>query len=79
MPKYQTEVVVDLVGPDGNAFAILGLVRSALREAGATSSEIEAYRTEATSGDYANLLAVSGEWVRFSTTSMEEDDDEDDE
>ena len=76
MPRYETEVIVDLVGPDGNAFAILGMVRSALREAGATSSEIEAYRAEATSGDYANLLAVSGEWVRFSTTSMEEDYDD---
>ena len=76
MPRYETEVIVDLAGPDGNAFAILGMVRSALREAGATSSEIEAYRAEATSGDYANLLAVSGEWVRFSTTSMEEDYDD---
>lgn len=78
MPKYNVPLKVDLSGPDGNAFVILGRVRSILRQIGASDEEIAAYRTQATSGDYENLLAVTAEWVDF---QPEDDDweDEDDE
>lgn len=50
---------------DGNAFAVLGAVQNALRRAGYSRAELDAYFEEATSGDYANLLAVSMRYVDF--------------
>ena len=54
---------VRLVGADGNAYAILGRVIGALRQAGYTPEEIARYQEEATSGDYHHLLRVTMEWV----------------
>jgi len=48
--------VVRLVGEDGNAFMVLGLVFRALREAGWSKEERLAFQAEATSGDYNHLL-----------------------
>ena len=62
MPKYP-EVKVQLTGEDGNAFAILGKVILAMRRAGIKKGEIQAYREEATSGDYDHLLQVTMHWV----------------
>lgn len=50
---------LDLVGIDGNAFAVMGAVSRALRRAGNPPAVVDAYRKEATAGDYDNLLAVS--------------------
>ncbi len=61
MAKYN--VTVKLVGEDGNAFAILGKVKRALREAGASAEEIQQFMDEATSGDYNHLLQTAMEWV----------------
>ena len=58
-------VKVKLVGKDGNAFAILGNIVSALKRAGATPDEIKRFQAEATSGDYNNLLATCGRWVNI--------------
>ena len=41
IPKYN--VKVKLVGTDGNAFAIMGKVKRALRDAGATDEEVTQY------------------------------------
>ena len=61
MPKYDVEV--QLVGKDGNAFAILGAVQKALRNAGASKADIDMFYNEATSGDYDHLLRTAMEWV----------------
>jgi len=61
MPKYNIEV--QLSGNDGNAFAIMASIRSALKRAGASESEISLYTQESMSGDYDNLLRVANEWV----------------
>ncbi len=61
MPKYPN-VEVELVGGDGNAFAIIGAVKKACRKAKIPSSVFEDYRKEAMSGDYDNLLRVTMEW-----------------
>ena len=58
----KTKVRVKLVGKDGNAFAILGRVRRALREAG-YHELAEQYLKEAQAGDYDNLLRVTMEYV----------------
>ena len=61
MPK--TNVTVKLVGEDGNAFAIMGAVTKAMRRAGVPKETIDAYRSEAISGDYNHLLRTTMEYV----------------
>ena len=61
---------------DGNAYSILGHVAKALRKAGYSKEEIKQYQDAATSGDYNNLLNVSGQWVDFVFPDDEDDDDE---
>jgi hypothetical protein len=62
MSKYN--VSVQLSGNDGNAFSVMGAVKSALKKAGASKEEIEQYLTDSMSGDYDNLLRVAMEWVK---------------
>ena len=64
MPKY--DVSVQLSGNDGNAFAIMGSVKQALKRAGATPEEISQYVSDSMSGDYDNLLRTAMEWVEVS-------------
>ena len=49
----------DLVGVDGNAFAIMGYVLKAMKECKMSKGEQLYYQIKATSSDYDNLLAVS--------------------
>ena len=63
MKEPLTKPTVKLIGQDGNAFAIMGRVKQALRRAGADKEYIDKYLGEATSGDYHHLLAVSMEYV----------------
>ena len=55
---HQTGIKVKLVGEDGNAFCILGKVMAALRRGGQSKEFIDAFREEATSGNYDHLLAT---------------------
>jgi hypothetical protein len=64
-PKYP-HVKVELVGRDGNAFAILGRVTRQMRRHGLPDAEVEAFMTEAMSGDYNHLLATAMRWVDVS-------------
>ena len=69
-PKYP-EIAVELTGQDGNAFAILGRVKKALREGlremgmptNDVDTELDTFFTEATSGDYDHLLQTVMQWV----------------
>jgi hypothetical protein len=61
MPK--TNVTVTLTGEDGNAFSIMGRVTLAMRRAGVPKETIDAYRAEATSGDYDHLLQTTMAYV----------------
>ena len=56
-------ITVQLTGEDGNAFAIVGRVMSALRRNGVPVEEQKQFMHEATSGDYNNLLATCMKWV----------------
>ena len=56
-------ITVQLTGNDGNAFAIMGAVRKALRRANVSSEEIAEYMAQSTSGDYDNLLVTAMDWV----------------
>ncbi len=59
--KFDIEVELTEVG--GNAFAIIGTVRKALRKGGATPEQITEFQSDATSGDYDHLLQTCMEWV----------------
>jgi hypothetical protein len=62
-PKFDTEV--ELVGEDGNAFAIMGKVSRAIRKAGGSEEDVKVYQEEAMSGDYNNLLQVTMKTVHI--------------
>ena len=64
-PKYP-QVKVELVGQDGNAFAIMGRVTKAMRLAGLSKEQIDEYRGEATNGDYDQLLQTTMRFVEVS-------------
>ncbi len=63
--KYPN-VKVKLVGSDGNAFAIIGKVKDAMKKAGVSPEETKAFMSEAMSGDYDNLLVTCMKWVTVS-------------
>ena len=60
--KYP-DVFVQLSGNDGNAFAIMGAVQTALRRHGVPHEEIQQYLEESMSGDYDHLLQTAMRWV----------------
>ena len=49
------EIVIDLTGPDGNAFVLIGKAMSFARQLGLDGNSI---KEEMMSGDYENLLEV---------------------
>lgn len=55
MPKYP-HISIELSDSDGNAFAILGRFKKALRKGGVSDQEITDLVNEATAGDYDHLL-----------------------
>lgn len=59
------DIDVKLTGEDGNAFAILGAVSKALRRAGHKEAA-EEFQTEATSGDYNNVISTACRYVNVS-------------
>ena len=48
-----------LIGVDGNAFSVMGYVRTAMKREHCTKEEIDAYTKDAMSSDYYHLLSVS--------------------
>lgn len=61
-PKYPN-VTVELTGQGGNAYGIIGRTIKALRQAGASRDEIDAFMAEAASGDFDKVLATVIAWV----------------
>ena len=61
-PKFP-DITVQLSEQDGNAFYIIGRVRSAMRRAGLPNEDIADYTKKATSGNYDNVLRVTMETV----------------
>lgn len=55
--KYP-DIIVTLVGRDGNGFTIIGKVAKAMRRHGVDKTEIDAFQKEAMDGDYDHLLRV---------------------
>jgi len=63
MTKPIEKPTVKLIDTDGNAFAIMGRVKDALRKAGADKEYVDKYLKEAMFGDYDNLLCVTMDYV----------------
>ena len=63
MDPIYPKIEVLLVGENGNAFNIIGKVRQALRRNGVDEKEVEEFTTQATSGDYDNVLATAMKYV----------------
>jgi hypothetical protein len=63
MIEPKIKPTVKLIDTDGNAFAIMGRVRSALLKAGADKEYVDKYLKEAMFGDYDNLLCVTMDYV----------------
>ena len=49
----KSKIEIDLTGPDGNAFVLLGIARDLCYKTGIEWSKVQA---EMTSGDYENLI-----------------------
>jgi len=54
----QKEIIIDLTGPDGNAFALMGYARRFARQLGYSKEDQDQLLELMTSGDYENLLEV---------------------
>ena len=55
--KYKKQVI-DLTGPDGNAFYILGTAMKLCKQIGISSERTEEILDEMKSSDYENLIKV---------------------
>lgn len=73
MNKWNTDPVYPY---DGNAFAIMGAATKAIKAAGATKADVDAYLKAATSGDYDNLLRATMEVCDLRAGSEDEELDE---
>ena len=56
MPVKYPQVKFNLSKSDGNVYMILGGVRKAMRRAGISNKEIDAFTDEAKSGNYDHFL-----------------------
>lgn len=59
MKRPNRKPKVQLVGNDGNAYAIMGNIKKALQKAGADKEYVNQYIKESMEGDYDNLLVVA--------------------
>ena len=56
--------VIDIDGPDGNAFMLMGIGANFLRKnLGYTEDEIDDFHDEMMAGDYENLLLVFDKYL----------------
>ena len=51
-------IEIDLTGPQGNAFYLLGTAKNLAKQLEMDKSEIETLMTQMRSGDYKNLVQV---------------------
>lgn len=61
--RYQTCLVIDLNGPAGNIFYLMGVCNRLVRELGLSAQLKREYETEINSaGDYQSRLTVMQKW-----------------
>ena len=57
----KSEIVIDLTGPDGNAFALMGYASRFAKDLDFSKEEIDELMKKMQSGDYENLVKVFDE------------------
>ena len=72
----KTEVQVKLVGEDGNAFAIIGRVSKALKQAGYRDLASEFTSAAMRQKSYDDLLCLVLDYVEEQESDEDEDDEE---
>lgn len=77
MTEIKKKVKLELVGLDGNAFALMGAFKKAAREQGWSKEEIDAVLDPLKLGDYNNLLCGLIENTESPELSSDDDDDDD--
>jgi len=65
MPLHP-DIEVELVGKNGNAFAIIAACRKQAKRSGLSQEDIEQFTEEATSGDYDHVLQICMKWFNVS-------------
>lgn len=70
-------VHIDIRGPSGNAFALMGLTKDFARQTGRSSHDVQAMLNEMMSGDYEHLLDVFEEEFKYVAVLEGRDDDYD--
>lgn len=60
---HSKRIDVKLLGEDGNAFVIMGIVSKALKAANYPAEVVRMYVDQASEGDYGHLLTVTERWV----------------
>lgn len=70
---------IDISGPDGNAWAIMGRLSSIFRQCGGSVAGVpwETVQEEMMAGDYENLLDVAGRYVVIEAHDAGDGDDDD--
>jgi hypothetical protein len=61
----EKKVKLNLIGIDGNAFAIMGAFQKAARKQGWSNDAIKIVLDKAMSGDYDNLLRTIMEYTEY--------------
>lgn len=80
MPQVvNKKVTLELVGLNGNAFALMGAFQSQARREKWTKEEIDAVLKECQSGDYDHLLVTLMEHCQSPEDSFDEECDEENE
>ncbi len=56
--KTEKQIIIDLTGPQGNAFYLLGTAKNLAKQLNYSKEETEKLLNEMKSSDYENLLRV---------------------
>jgi hypothetical protein len=52
------QIIIDLTGPDGNAFSLIATAKSLARKMGLDEFQVDEIALEMMEGDYENLIQV---------------------
>lgn len=58
-----SNVVIDISGPQGNAYCILGTIYQVLHNAGYSKEEIDKIQKDMTSSNYEHLVDVAAKYI----------------
>lgn len=61
-PKFAS-IELDISGPDGNAYVIIGVVKTVLEQAGYSEIKIKKVIENMTSSNYEHLLEVASNYI----------------